>query len=81
MTPEGARAWIAVIVVIFRDLLIPGLGCYLTFAGYTDGSLEPWHLPLLAGMMMTPLVGRAPLHAPPAPDRREELPDAGKAEG
>lgn len=70
MTPEGARAWIAVVVVVFRDLLVPGLGCLLTYKGYVGDSLEPWHLPLLAGMMMTPLVGRAPLHPPPAPDDR-----------
>lgn len=43
-----------------REVLIPTLvaigGLFLTVSLATSGKLEYWHLPLLAGMMMTPLV-------------------------
>jgi hypothetical protein len=66
MTPQGAREWIS---VLMRDLVIPGLGCYLTYRGYITGALEPWHLPLLAGLLGTPLVGR--IGVPKEPDLRD----------
>ena len=75
MTPQRFQEWV---IVAMRDLLIPGLGAYLTFKGYTSGALEPWHLPLLAGMMSTPLVGRAGVAK--EPDLREKLPP-GQEEG
>ncbi len=67
MTPKGVQAWIAVIV---RDAVIPLLGAYLTYRGYVNGTLEPWHLPLLAGMMAVPLVG----HLPSKPDQSDGRP-------
>jgi hypothetical protein len=76
MTPQLLREWITVLV---RDLIIPVLGAFLTYRGYTEGSLLPWHLPLLAGMMSIPLVAHlprraAPDHRPP-PDPPAELPE------
>jgi hypothetical protein len=71
MTPQLLREWIT---VLMRDLAIPGLGAFLTWKGYVTGALEPWHLPLLAGMMTTPLVGRIGNGPPPEPDSRPEIP-------
>jgi hypothetical protein len=46
------------VLILMRDLVIPGAGVYLGVGGRDGGTLEPWHLPLIAGMIGTPLVGR-----------------------
>lgn len=51
MTPDRLRAYIT---IAMRDVLIPCCGLYLTVRYWSV--LEPWHLPLLAGMMTVPLV-------------------------
>lgn len=51
MTPERLSAYVK---IAMRDVLIPCAGLFLTVR-YWDG-LEPWHFPLLAGMMAVPLV-------------------------
>lgn len=53
---EVFRAWVLVLV---RDAGIPAGGVYLTIWLAQHGLFEVWQLPLLAGMMMVPLVGRA----------------------
>lgn len=46
------------ILIVMRDLLIPGGGLYLAVHLSSNGTLSPWHLPLIAGMLGTPLVAR-----------------------
>jgi hypothetical protein len=59
-----------------RELLIPTLvalgGLYLTISLGKAGKLEAWHLPLLAGMMMTPLVAVGGKDTDDPPDDLEE---------
>lgn len=52
MTPQSFREWVLVIV---RDILIPCGGLFLALT-LTQGEL--WQLPLIAGMLGTPLVAR-----------------------
>lgn len=51
MTPERLRAWVAILT---RDLIPPGVGIY--FSVKLGAHLQPWHLPLLAGLFGIPLV-------------------------
>lgn len=46
------------ILILMRDLLIPGGGLFLAIYLSSTGKLSPWHLPLIAGMLGTPLVAR-----------------------
>lgn len=65
MTPQSLREWVLVVV---RDMLIPCGGLYLALT-LTQGEL--WQLPLIAGMLGTPLVARGGGSSPgPAPDSR-----------
>lgn len=57
MTPERLRAYVAIVI---RDILIPCGGLYLTVRFWAV--LEPWHFPLLAGMMAVPLVAPRKTH-------------------
>lgn len=50
-SPEKLRAYAT---VFMRDVIIPCCGLYLTVRYWSD--LEPWHCPLLAGMMTVPLI-------------------------
>lgn len=53
MTPERLRAYV---LIATRDILPPLTGVVLAlFWGFT-GALEPWHLPLVAGLLGIPLV-------------------------
>lgn len=45
-------------LIAMRDVLIPGAGVFLAVYLPLVGALSPWHLPLIAGMLGTPLVGR-----------------------
>lgn len=50
-------------------VLIPCAGVFLTIYLLVTGTMQPWHLPLIAGMLGTPLVARgapAPEPKPPA---------------
>jgi hypothetical protein len=40
----------------FKSALIPGGGLFLAIFLPLTGNLEPWMLPLIAGMLGTPLV-------------------------
>jgi hypothetical protein len=64
MTPQRLRAYI---LILMRDLIIPGSGVFLAVWLPTHNLFEPWHLPLLAGMLGVPLVGRG---GDPPPDPR-----------
>lgn len=57
------------VLILIRDLIIPGAGVYLAVRGLSVGTLELWHLPLIAGMLGTPLVARGenPPELPPEP--------------
>jgi hypothetical protein len=46
------------VLILMRDVLIPGGGLFLSVYLPISGSLQPWHLPLIAGMLGTPLVAR-----------------------
>lgn len=46
------------IVVLIRDLVTPGAGVLLAVKLGLSGGLEPFHLPLIAGMLGIPLVAR-----------------------
>lgn len=64
MTPQRLRAYVLIVV---RDILIPLGGLYLTITLTATHRFEPWHLPLVAGMMSVPLVSRG---GSPEPDMR-----------
>lgn len=64
---------VAVLIVV-RDLLVPGAGVFLAVDLMVSGRMEPWHLPLIAGMLGTPLVGRGGKPPPPPPDPRPDDP-------
>lgn len=54
-------------LILIRDILIPGSGVYLAISLLKSGDMQPWHIPMLIGMMGTPLVGRGS-EEPPPPD-------------
>jgi hypothetical protein len=56
MSPEQLGAYVRVAV---RDLMIPLGGLFLAFYLPATHQFALWQLPLLAGMMMVPLVGRS----------------------
>lgn len=56
-------------LIAVRDVLIPIGGLFLAVYLPMSGSLQPWHLPLIAGMLGTPLVARG--ESPPETDRRD----------
>lgn len=53
-----------------RDIVIPTGGLFLSVYLPVTRQFEFWQLPLLAGMMMVPLVARG---GPPEPDARPEV--------
>lgn len=53
MTPERLRAYV---VIVTRDILPPTTGVFLMVYWVVTRQLEPWHLPLAAGLMGIPLV-------------------------
>lgn len=59
------------ILILMRDLLIPGGGLFLAVYLPVQGILAPWHLPLIAGMLGTPLVARSGV---PAEELEEKVP-------
>lgn len=59
------------ILILMRDLLIPGGGLFLAVYLPVQGILAPWHLPLIAGMLGTPLVARGGV---PADELEEQVP-------
>jgi hypothetical protein len=61
------------VLIGVRDFLIPLGGLFLAVRLSTAGVLEPWHLPLIAGMLGTPLVARG--ESPP------EKPDSSDGPG
>lgn len=70
MTPQRLRAYVLIVV---RDIVIPCGGLFLSIFLPATHQFEFWQLPLLAGMMMVPLVGRGGEVEPdPRPDRRPE---------
>lgn len=70
MTPQRLRAYVQ---IVMRDILIPGGGLVLSFYLVHNHQFAYWQLPLLAGMMVVPLVGRSGAPEPdPRPDRRPE---------
>jgi hypothetical protein len=51
-------------------VLIPVAGVFLTVYLLVTRTMQPWHLPLIAGMLGTPLVARG---APaPVPEQRDD---------
>ena len=64
MTPDIARAWV---LLLMRDVVIPGAGVWLALH-----SPELYLLPLIAGMLSVPLVGRS--GSPEPDDRPDPLP-------
>lgn len=60
------------VLIGVRDFLIPMGGLYLAVRLSTSGALEPWHLPLIAGMLGTPLVARG---TEPPPASSSDSPD------
>lgn len=67
MTPERLRAYV---LIVMRDIVIPSGGLFLSLYLPVTRQFEVWQLPLLAGMMMVPLVARG---GPPEPDARPEV--------
>lgn len=59
------------VLILMRDVLIPGGGLFLALQP-PGGSLEPWHLPLIAGMLGTPLVARGEKPPEVDPPRAED---------
>jgi hypothetical protein len=45
-------------LIVVRDVLIPVGGMFLAIYLPLTNNLQPWHLPLIAGMLGTPLVAR-----------------------
>lgn len=66
MTPQRLRAYV---LIVMRDILIPGAGIFLAVYLPVTHLFSPWQLPLLAGMLGTPLVGRG---GEPEPDLRPD---------
>lgn len=66
MTPARLRAYV---LILMRDLVIPGAGVFLAIYLPLGHLFEPWQLPLLAGMLGVPLVARG---GAPEPDMRPD---------
>ena len=64
MTPDTARAWV---LLLMRDVVIPGAGVWIALH-----KPELYLLPLSAGMLSVPLVGRS--GSPEPDDRPDALP-------
>lgn len=58
-------------LILMRDFLIPVGGLFLAIYAPVTHSLQPWELPLIAGMLGTPLVARGA--SPPDVPRPPEL--------
>jgi hypothetical protein len=68
MTPQRLRAYV---LIVTRDIIIPMAGAFLAIYLPISGKFQPWQLPLIAGMLGTPLVGRGTTPEPDTrPDRR-----------
>jgi hypothetical protein len=76
MSPARLRAYV---LIVMRDVLIPGGGLFLAIYLPLSDLFQPWQLPLIAGMLGTPLVGRG---EEPEPDTRPDaLPPPDEGEG
>jgi hypothetical protein len=64
MSPARLRAYV---LIAIRDFAIPAGGLFLCLYLPLAHIFQPWHLPLLAGMLGVPLVGRG---GQPPPDPR-----------
>jgi len=53
MTPERLRAYV---VIVTRDILPPVAGIFLSIYWGVTATLQPWMLPLIAGLCGVPLV-------------------------
>lgn len=53
MTPERLRAYV---IIVTRDILPPVAGIFLAVFWGVTNQLEPWMLPLIAGLCGVPLV-------------------------
>lgn len=66
MSPARLRAYVLIVV---RDIIIPVTGAFLATYLPLAHLFEPWQLPLIAGMLGTPLVARG---GSPEPDLRPD---------
>lgn len=55
MSPARLRAYV---LIVIRDIVVPLAGVFLSIYLPVGGAFAPWQLPLLAGMIGVPLVGR-----------------------
>lgn len=55
MTPELLRAYV---LIVMRDLLIPGAGVFLAIWLPLSGAFQPWQIPFVLSLVGVPLVGR-----------------------
>jgi hypothetical protein len=55
MTPELLRAYV---LILMRDVLIPGAGVFLAIWLPITGVFEPWQIPFVLSLVGVPLVGR-----------------------
>lgn len=55
MSPARLRAYV---LIITRDVLPPIIGAFLCVYLPVTDEFEVWQLPLLAGLLMVPLVGK-----------------------
>lgn len=62
------------VLIVMRDFLIPMGGLTLAIILPLTHSLSPWHLPLIAGMLGTPLVARGTPIPGESRDSTKELP-------
>jgi hypothetical protein len=55
MTPELLRAYV---LILMRDVLIPGAGVFLAIWLPVSQHFEPWQIPFVLSLVGVPLVGR-----------------------
>lgn len=55
MSPARLRAYV---LICTRDIIVPLAGVFLAIDLPLTHAFQPWQLPLLAGMIGVPLVGR-----------------------
>jgi hypothetical protein len=66
VTPARLRAYVLIVV---RDIVIPLAGVFLAVYLPLASLFEPWQIPMIAGMLGTPLVARG---GAPEPDHRPD---------
>jgi hypothetical protein len=75
MSPARLRAYVLIVV---RDIVVPMAGVFLAVYLPLASLFAPWQLPLLAGMIGVPLVGRGGVapEDPRGPDDPRPTPEA-----